>query len=312
MIGSLPAGWTARSTVEPVRLDARRRPRSVRAPGPTRPGTYHVDVSGHEPGPRPDHDRARRRRERPADGPAAAIAIVGKADDRDRRRAPAVVSWPAATDPTSAIAGYELQIRSVDGGAWYGGRRRPPAPSARSDAASRSTPRYRYRRPRARRAGNWSPWVATAPFRAALVDDRSASVKYTRHVDADPLRRRAIERHARHARRDAAPGSAARSAAAAIAVVAPRGPAAATVARLHRRRLPAGPSTFAARRSHQPPGRLSPTTFASSGTHTIELASSRQRPGRPRRVRHPRRQLLTPVTRVAADGLAAPATVRYA
>ena len=49
-----------------------------------------------------------------ARAPVVSLASGGTMGMTDSR---VTVSWPAATDPSSAIAGYELQT-SVDGGAW--------------------------------------------------------------------------------------------------------------------------------------------------------------------------------------------------
>ena len=71
---------------------------------------------------------------------------------------PVIVAWPAATDPTSAIGGYQVQM-SRNGGTWG---------SALGRSATHRDAVYNLRygdsyafRVRARdAAGNWSPWVA--------------------------------------------------------------------------------------------------------------------------------------------------------
>ena len=176
-IGSLPdrLDRCARQD-EPDRLDRDGDNAPARAPEPDPGG--HVSRHGerHEPGARADHDRERRRRERPADSPGRGHRDRGQGQDRDRE-APAVVSWSAATDKTSAISAYEIQFRK-NGGAWYGVK--TASSTVRSFRRSLAFNATYEARLRARDgAGNWSPWVATAPFRAALVDDRSGSVKYT-------------------------------------------------------------------------------------------------------------------------------------
>ncbi len=85
------------------------------------------------------------------------------------------VAWPAATDPSSPITGYELE-RSVAGGAW--------SPATAFTAAQRSTPvvvgfdvsnRFRIRAEDS--GGHWSPWVMSAiPTVIHPVDDRGASI----------------------------------------------------------------------------------------------------------------------------------------
>jgi hypothetical protein len=85
------------------------------------------------------------------------------------------VLWPAATDPTSPITGYELES-SANGGPWS-------APISRT-ATQLEVPytlrfdvTYRFRVRAVDAAGNWSPWVLNVdPARIHPVDDRSASV----------------------------------------------------------------------------------------------------------------------------------------
>lgn len=83
-------------------------------------------------------------------------------------------TWPAATDATSGIAGYQAQW-SVDGGAW--------SSAASLGAGTRLLQRtvavgHRYAlRVRARdAAGNWSAWSAPAAFTPAVTQDASRAV----------------------------------------------------------------------------------------------------------------------------------------
>ena len=71
------------------------------------------------------------------------------------------VLWPAATDPTSPIVGYQVQ-RSQDGGAWGGTIDADRHPAARPSWRWRSASSYRFRVRALDRAGNWSPWVRDA------------------------------------------------------------------------------------------------------------------------------------------------------
>jgi hypothetical protein len=88
---------------------------------------------------------------------------------------PVRITWPAASDPSSAIAGYEVES-SRSGGAW--------TPAVALGAAKRDTTytlkyatSYRFRVRAVDAAGNWSPWVGGAvnPW-LTPVDDRSASI----------------------------------------------------------------------------------------------------------------------------------------
>jgi hypothetical protein len=91
--------------------------------------------------------------------------------------APVRVVWPAATDPTSAIAGYELE-HSLDWGPWQ-----PAGTAAGSEtSAVRMVPlshSHRFRIRARDTAGNWSPWVEGPPLRLGIVQDASAAMQYT-------------------------------------------------------------------------------------------------------------------------------------
>ena len=87
------------------------------------------------------------------------------------------ISWPAATDPSTAIAGYELQ-RSVDGGAW--------TTTTSTGATTRSTSgsqilghAYQYRVRARDLVGNWGAWAGGPTVTSVLVQDRWAAVSYS-------------------------------------------------------------------------------------------------------------------------------------
>ena len=89
---------------------------------------------------------------------------------------PTRTSWPAATDQTTGIVGYELES-SIDGGAWV--------PTATTSAAVRSTlgsqslgHAYQYRVRARDGVGNWSAWANGPSVTAVLVQDRSTAVSY--------------------------------------------------------------------------------------------------------------------------------------
>ena len=88
------------------------------------------------------------------------------------------VSWPVATDPTSAIGGYELQ-HSLDGTTWT--TVATTTASVRS-AIARSLAfglEHRFRVRAVDTVGNWSPWVeAATTFRLTATGDRAAPVTY--------------------------------------------------------------------------------------------------------------------------------------
>ena len=148
---------------------------TVKVPAGTRTG--HLPVQG-------ARQRARHRPRGPAtfvvkgDPPVASApvtdalpgAVIGATTFRSR------LTWAAATDPTSPIAGYEIQ-RSVDGGAW--------SPTTAVGATTRSlTPihafghAYRYRVRARDTVGTWSAWVEGATTIPRLVENSSTSVAY--------------------------------------------------------------------------------------------------------------------------------------
>jgi hypothetical protein len=90
---------------------------------------------------------------------------------------PTKVSWPAATDPSTAIAGYELES-SVDGGAWQAAA--ATSGNVRSATAIQDIDRaYRYRVRAQDSVGNWSPWAEGPSGTTILVQDRATSITYT-------------------------------------------------------------------------------------------------------------------------------------
>ena len=90
------------------------------------------------------------------------------------------VAWPSATDPSSTIAGYELQMQ-INGGAW--GYTVPTSATVRElkrPVTLSGSDTYRFRLRAQDSAGHWSAWVLAAqPDRIRLYDDRSAAIRYT-------------------------------------------------------------------------------------------------------------------------------------
>lgn len=90
---------------------------------------------------------------------------------------PVTVSWPAATDLSSAIDTYEVET-SVDGGPWVSGG--AIAASTRAVSVALPTGSTLKARIRARdAAANWSEWVESRPYGYGLVDDRSTAVRWS-------------------------------------------------------------------------------------------------------------------------------------
>ncbi|HLO36107.1 MAG TPA: S8 family serine peptidase, partial [Candidatus Deferrimicrobium sp.] len=90
---------------------------------------------------------------------------------------PMTVSWPAGSDPTTGIGGYELQ-ESVDAGAWL--TIANTSASVRSASPSQTLGHaYRYRVRARDLVGNWSDWATGPSVTATLVQDRSSALTYT-------------------------------------------------------------------------------------------------------------------------------------
>jgi hypothetical protein len=177
------------------------------------------------------------------------------------------VSWPAATDPTSPIGGYELQ-RSMDGVTWL--------PVASTTAAVRSVAvrslpfgvDHRFRLRARDTLGNWSPWVqAATTYRLTAVGDRSTAITYRNtwsRMTSSPATDRSITSSSRA-------GASARYqfTGRGIAVIAPTS---ATRGRVTVLIDGVSAGTIDLRSSSTLHRRIVFTrTFSTSGTHTIEL-----------------------------------------
>jgi hypothetical protein len=148
----------------------------VNVPPGTPPGTYSVTVTGDEHGNvRTTAATVLVRNDLPVSlAPATAIRSRGTLGTTTL---PALVSWAAASDATSGVAGYELQT-SIDGGAWV-----PSVATSYSIRAVSRTQtighRYQYRL-RARDAvGNWSVPSDGPAMTSGLVQDRARAVAYS-------------------------------------------------------------------------------------------------------------------------------------
>jgi subtilisin family serine protease len=164
-------GWTGASTTARVTV-----------PTSAKPGTYHFKVVGTNWG------RVK-----------STTVTVEVSSDLPTARAPSVsiatnislgrladgantvtlrASWPAATDPSDPIVGYEVE-HSVNGGA-FGGTVSTTA--ATRTAAFRSlafSVTHRFRVRAQDRDGDWSPWVeSAASILPGAVSDRSSALAY--------------------------------------------------------------------------------------------------------------------------------------
>ncbi len=174
-VTSLPSGWTA--TPAPLSLmgwAANAATLAVNVPKGTPAGTYRIGVAGTNQGRTATLSVPVNVVEDlpTAEAPTASLfSIVQMGKDSIATR----VTWPAATDPSSAIAGYEVQT-NTDDGPWAGTVARTAAQrEAIYQVALDAVVRFRVRAQDA--AGNWSPWAFSATTtRLHAYDDRSSSV----------------------------------------------------------------------------------------------------------------------------------------
>ncbi len=177
-VSGVPSGWTASlDATSLLGWTATRTNLRLSLPKPTPAGTYRITVTGTNQN---QSDSTTVDVVVENDQPVAkpVVATLAAPKKLGSISAPVRLSWPSATDASSLIAGYEVQLRK-DGGAWG---------SVSSTGSSvRSVTRYiafdaEYDvRVRARdAAGNWSDWVQSPiPFLATVVDDRRSAVKYS-------------------------------------------------------------------------------------------------------------------------------------
>jgi len=180
-----------------------------------------------------------------------------------RSTTPVVLSWPAATDPTSGIGGYELQ-RQLDGGSWVAALSTGATSVAVMESFGHT---YRFRVRARDNAGNWSPLATGASTWSGIVQDSSRSVTWRGPWTSYSY----SGASGGTARWSAAAGASASYAftARAIAIVAPKGPsrgsAAVYVDGLYR-------TTISLYRSTNVSGMLVYVeSFRTSGSHRIEL-----------------------------------------
>jgi hypothetical protein len=179
---SVPSRWSASfATTSLMGFTATTTDLKVTAPASTPKGTYHVRVAGTHWGRRVE---------------ASIPVMVG--NDVPTARAPLVaaksgyqvgvsrtipttlsmkVTWPAATDASSPIAGYELQ-RRVDGGAWGGTVATSGSVRSAIVGSLKLTAIHEFRVRARDRAGNWSTWKAASPQSFVSYSDRSRAVDY--------------------------------------------------------------------------------------------------------------------------------------
>ncbi len=182
-VSGIPAGWTAHlDRTSAFGWTARSARLNVTAPSSVAAGTYEFTVAGVNQG-RTETVVAEVTVGR--DLPTALAPTSARVKTNlalNARSAPTVVTWPAANDLSSSIAGYESQW-SRDGGDWTG--------TIATSASNRMVVRnlafnssYHFRVRARDAAGNWSTWAATSvPYRVTHTSDRSPSVRYSNSWD---------------------------------------------------------------------------------------------------------------------------------
>jgi subtilisin family serine protease len=178
-ITSLPSGWTG--TLAPTSVmgwTANAATISVKVPKGTPAGTFQIGVQGTNQG---RTVNATLSVNVVVDLPTAQapVASFGTGLQMATNNLPTRVAWPAATDPSSGIDGYEVQA-SANGGAW--------GYTVATTAAKRDVvyplgfdTTYKFRVRALDTAGNWGTWVESAiTTRVHPYDDRSASVLHNR------------------------------------------------------------------------------------------------------------------------------------
>jgi subtilisin len=147
---------------------------TVTVPRSTPAGTYTITVVGTE------HGRSRSfsrsvvvENDLPAASPPTVDMLPNTA--LSGLTVTARVSWPAGSDPSSPIAGYQHQT-SVDGGPW--GATGSTASVRSFDLRLSFGRTYRFRVRACDAAGNWSSWAEGSPVRVDAVQDNSSAVRY--------------------------------------------------------------------------------------------------------------------------------------
>ena len=178
-VTAVPDGWTAAPT--PTSLmgwNANAAAVSVAVPLGTPPGSYTIDVQGTNQGRTMSTTlTVNVIADLPTAQPPTTTSLVANvkmATGSTMVRA----AWPAASDPSSPIAGYQVQI-SPEGGAWGGTVSRTATQIAANYSLAFDAV-YRFRVRAVDTAGNWSPWVeALDTSRVHPFDDRSSRVDHS-------------------------------------------------------------------------------------------------------------------------------------
>ena len=174
-ITSLPSGWTgALAPTSVMGWTANAASISMKVPKGTPAGSYQIGVRGTNQG-RTVNLTVSVNVVVDLPTAKAPVATFGKGLQMATNALPTRVAWPAATDPSSGIDGYEVQA-SANGAAW--------AYTIATPATQREVvyplafdTTYRFRVRALDTAGNWGAWVESAiTTRVHPYDDRSSAV----------------------------------------------------------------------------------------------------------------------------------------
>jgi subtilisin len=174
-ITALPDGWTKGPAVAGALGWSANGAVSVVVPKGTPAGTYQIDVEGTNQGRTTQTTVSVEVVEDDPTAVAPIVWLIGGTRMADTSM-PVRVTWPAATDPSSPIGGYEIQISKNDG-PWSATIARSATQRESLYTFAYDTP-YRLRVRAVDTAGHWSPW-AEATTRVHPVDDRSPSITRT-------------------------------------------------------------------------------------------------------------------------------------
>ena len=170
---SVPAGWTAVAPPSLLGWTANTGNLSISIPAGTPLGAYEIELQATNQG------RVQTMtipvqvvEDDPTAFPSIAVPIAGSR--LEATSVPVRVRWPAATDPTSPIAGYQLQV-SVNGAA-FGGTVDLGATRLDITRSLSLETWYRFRVRARDTAGHWSAWSVGPATKMHPVDDRSSSI----------------------------------------------------------------------------------------------------------------------------------------
>jgi len=172
-VTSLPDGWTGPAPASLLGWTANTSAMSVTIPAGTPLGSYDIELTATNQGRTKsitlpvqvvkDDPTAVAPVTVPQPGAAVGPTIL-----------PVRIGWSAAKDPTSPIAGYQVEM-SVKGGAFGATVDLPGSALDTSRTVSYEVP-YRFRVRAVDAAGNWSPWATGPVVVLHAVDDRSGSL----------------------------------------------------------------------------------------------------------------------------------------